>query len=171
MKPENLYSASKEQLNLVLSFFSRVDAKLSVVLAVDTGMLAVLGTDSPPLKAYSWPMFGSVAITVILLALSVVFLYRGAFPTLKGGQASLIYFREIAKRTEYKFIEEFKAQTDEQCVNDVLGQAWRNAEILAIKFDSLKIAFTLLALAIIPWIVSLTFFATYNGPARTSLFH
>jgi hypothetical protein len=171
MKPENLYPASKDQLNLVLSFFSRVDTKLSVVLALDTGMLAVLGTDSPPLKAYSWPMLVAVAITVALLAVSIVFLYRGGFPTLKGGQASLIYFREVAKRTEHKFIEEFKAQTDEQHVNDMLGQAWRNSEILTIKFDSLKAAFTLLALAIIPWIVSLVVFATYNGPARTGLFH
>jgi hypothetical protein len=171
MKAENLYPASKDQLNLVLSFFSRVDTKLSVVLAVDTGMLAVLGSDSPPLKAYSSLMLVAATLTVFLLALSIIFLYRGAFPTLKGGHSSLIYFREIAQRTEHKFIEEFKAQTDEQHVNDVLGQVWRNSEILKIKFDSLKIAFTLLALAIIPWIVSLAFFATYNGLTRSGLFH
>lgn len=56
MKPENLYPASKDQLNLVLSFFSRVDAKLSVVLAVDTGMLAVLAGDAPPVKSLSYLM-------------------------------------------------------------------------------------------------------------------
>jgi ABC-type phosphate transport system permease subunit len=171
MKPENLYSASKDQLNLVLSFFSRVDAKLSVVLAVDTGMFAVLGADSPPIKNFSWFMIIFAAITILLLASSIVFLYRGAFPSLKGGHASLIYFREIAGRTEHKFIEEFKAQTDEQHVNDLLGQVWRNSEILKIKFDSLKMAFTLLALAIIPWIVSLALFASYINPSKTGLFH
>jgi hypothetical protein len=171
MKPENLYPASKDQLNLILSFFSRVDAKLSVVLAVNTGMLAVLGADSPPIKVYSWLMVTVLAVTIALLGLSILFLYRGAFPSLKGGHASLVYFREIASRTEHKFIEDFKGQTDEQHVNDLLGQVWRNSEILHIKFDSLKIAFTLLAVAIIPWVIALALFATYNSPVRTGLFH
>lgn len=38
MEPELLPGVAKDQLNLVLSFFPRVDAKASVVLAVDTGM-------------------------------------------------------------------------------------------------------------------------------------
>jgi hypothetical protein len=33
---------ARDQLNLVLSFFSRVDAKASALLAIDTGMLALL---------------------------------------------------------------------------------------------------------------------------------
>ena len=37
MKSDDLYNASKDQLNLVLGFFARVDSKLSVVLALDTG--------------------------------------------------------------------------------------------------------------------------------------
>jgi hypothetical protein len=171
MKPENLYPASKDLLNLVLSFFSRVDAKLSVVLAVDTAMLAVLAADAPPVKAFSVLIIIFASITILLLGMSIIFLYRGSFPSLKGGHASLIYFREIAGRTEHKFIEQFKAQTEEQVVGDLLGQVWRNSEILKIKFDSLKVAFTLLALAIIPWLVSLALFATFNNPAKTGLFH
>jgi Pycsar effector protein len=170
MKPDRLYLASKDLLTLVLSFFSRVDAKMSVVLAVDTGMLAALAADSPPIKNLSWLMIIVAAITILLLGASIVFLYRGAFPSLKGGNASLIYFREIASRTEHKFIEEFTAQSDEQHVNDLLGQVWRNSEILKMKFDSLKIAFTLLAFAIIPWLVCLVLFASYNDPTSTGLF-
>ena len=83
----------------------------------------------------------------------------------------MIYFREIANRTEHKFIEEFKGQTDEQRVSDLLRQVWRNSEILKIKFDSLKMAFALLAWAMIPWVISLALFASYNNPARTSLFY
>jgi len=80
MKPENLYATSKDQLNLVLSFFPRVDSKLSVVLAINTGMLAVLGTDAPPLEALSWPVILAAGAAVLLLGASIVFLYRGAFP-------------------------------------------------------------------------------------------
>ena len=171
MKPDNLYPVSKDLLTIVLSFFSRVDAKLSVVLAVDTGMLAVLGADSPPIKTYSWLMIIVAGITILLLGLSIMFLYRGAFPSLKGGDASLIYFREIAGRTEHKFVEEFKEQSDEHYVSDLLGQVWRNSELLKVKFDSLKMAFNLLAFSIIPWLVSLALFATYNNSTRTGLFH
>lgn len=171
MKPETIYSASKDQLNLVLSFFSRVDSKLSVVLAMDTGMLAVLGAYAPPLKSLSSPMLIVAGSAVALLGVSIVFLYRGAFPSLKGGNSSLVYFREIAKRTEQEFIEQFKDQNDEQHVNDLLAQVWRNSEILKAKFDALKAAFTFLALAFIPWVAALALFAAYADPTRSTLFH
>jgi hypothetical protein len=148
-----------------------VDSKLSVVLAVNTGMLAVLGADAPPINALSWAMVISAGLAVALLGVSIVFLYRGAFPRLKGGTASLIYFREIANRTENEFIEQFKNNDDEQHVNDLLGQVWRNSEILKAKFDALKTAFTLLALALIPWLAALALFATRAAPSRTTLFH
>jgi hypothetical protein len=45
---------------------------------------------------------------------------------------------------------------------------WRNSEILTVKFDSLKLAFTFLALAIAPWIVTLALFAAYNGGTHPS---
>src|SRR5262245_15309935 len=120
MKPEILYPASKDLLTVVLSFFARVDAKMSVVFAVDTAMLAALAADAPSIKNLSWLMLVVAAIAICLLGASIVFLYRGAFPSLKGGNASLIYFREIAGRTEHNFIEEFKAQSDDQLVNDIL---------------------------------------------------
>lgn len=171
MKSENLYNASKDQLNLVLSFFSRVDSKLSVVLALDTGMLAVLAADAPPMKALTWPMMVFAGLAILLLGASVVFLYRGAFPQLSGGNSSLVYFREIAGRTEHAFIEQFKARDEAQHINDLLGQVWRNSTVLKAKFSALKIAFILLAIALIPWLIALALFAAYISPARSGLFH
>ncbi len=171
MKTETIYAASKDQLDRVLSFFPRVDSKLSVILAVDTGMLAVLATDAPPLKALTWPMSTSAGICVVLLGVSIVFLYRGAFPSLKGGNSSLVYFRQIAGRTEHHFIEQFKQQNEDGHVNDLLAQVWRNSEILTAKFDALKAAFTFLALALLPWLAALALFAAYTAPTRSTLFH
>lgn len=169
MTPEALRAASKEQLALVLGFFPRVDAKLSVLFAINAGMLAVLGTNAPPLKDLSLAMLLIGGLAVLLIAASIVFLYRGAFPRLKGGGASLVYFREIAQRTEQEFVEEFKLQDEEAYINDLLGQAWRNSEILADKFDALKVAFTLVAVAILPWLLSLLLFAAHNSQARSLL--
>jgi hypothetical protein len=50
MKHELLPNVSKDQLNLVLSFFSRVDAKASVVLGVDTAMAGYLAVRMASLK-------------------------------------------------------------------------------------------------------------------------
>jgi|SRR5271165_5402496 len=163
MDTSKLLSASKDQLNLVLSFFPRVESKASVLFAINTGMLAFLASHSPPIKQFSLLMEISASLTLVLLGCSIVVLYRGAFPHLKGGQSSLIYFRQIASLTEHKFIEEFTGQTEEQYANDLLAQAWRNSEILTAKFDCIKSSFVLTALALIPWVVTLASFASYSS--------
>jgi hypothetical protein len=166
---ERLIVSSKDQLNLVLSFFPRVESRSSVVLAVDTGMAAFLSANAPPLHSFTWPMAIISGLTVIFLGVSVILLYWGSSPNLKGGEGSLVYFGELTKRTEHKFIEEFSAQSDKQYADELLSQAWRNAKILGIKFFCLKWAFRFMALAIIPWILCLLLFASYSGP-HTSLF-
>src|SRR5437870_13905227 len=47
MDQRDLLGSARNQLDRVLGFFPRVDAKASVVLAVDTGMLAFLVAHVP----------------------------------------------------------------------------------------------------------------------------
>jgi hypothetical protein len=165
MDNKQLIDSGRDQFNRILGFFPRVDAKASVVLAVDTGMLALLASNAPALRQLEGYMIFA-AIPVILIGVSLYYLYLGAFPRLEGGVESLIYFREIAKRTENKFIEEFRSQTEENYVKDLLGQVWRNSEILKQKYDHLKTAFALLAWAIIPWAISLAMFVEKNSASQ-----
>ncbi len=159
MKQELLPVAAKDQLKLVLDFFPRVDAKASVILAVDTGMAGYLASHLPSLKVMPiWQMLAPL-LAFALIGHSLWQLYKGAFPNLAGGNLSLIYFREIAKRTEAKFIDQFMAQSESDYTKDLLGQAWRNSEILTDKFNRVKLAFILMALAVPPWVVSLAQFA------------
>jgi len=160
---DKLIAACKDELQLVLSFFPRVESKSSVILAIDTGMIGFLAANAPPFRAFSIWMLLSSGVTILLLAPSVAMLYRGSFPNLSGGQSSLVFFREVAKRTEHRFVEEFSAQSEKHYANDLLSQAWRNSQILSIKFDCLRWAFTFMALAILPWIVTLALFAAFNG--------
>jgi hypothetical protein len=169
METDKLLSASRDQLNLILGFFPRVESKASVLLAINTGMLAFTASNAPPLKELSCWMDISAAATLLLLAASISVLYRGAFPRLAGGEDSLIYFRRVASRTEHKFIEEFKKQGVEQYSDDLLAQAWRNSAILQAKFNSLKHSFILTALAIIPWVATLALFAAYNSHSKAGL--
>jgi hypothetical protein len=159
MEQEQLLHTCKDELNLVLSFFSRVDAKGSVVLAVDTGMLGYLAAHLPSLNALHWWELLFPALSIALLAVSIWHLYKGAFPQLKGGAESFVYFAEIAKRTEAEFIGGFMGLQELEYIKDVLGQVHRNSVILTEKFAHLKWAFTLLAGAVLPWTISLADFA------------
>jgi len=149
---------TKDQLNRTLSFFSRVDGKASVVLAVDTAMLGLLGANAPPFSEFTWYMAAAAISTALLIGLSLWHIYKEAFPKLDGAEESLIYFRAIAKRKEQRFIEEFLGQSDADYLKDMLSQTWRNSEILTIKFDHIRRAFNCLALSIPPWLITLTLF-------------
>lgn len=129
METDRLIELAKDQLNRVLGFFPRVDSKISVLLSVDVAMLAVLAANVPPMKSLvllSLPVVIAF-LAVILIALSLYFLYQVSFPRLKGGHCSLVYFREIASRTESNFIDEFTEQSADIYLKDILGQIWRNS--------------------------------------------
>jgi len=165
--PQDERKEARDQLTLVLSFFPRVDAKASAILAINTGMLAVLASNAPPvlnMNVFSYVLAG---MTVAMIAGSLWFLYRVAFPALAGGHQSLIYFREIARRTESSYIDEFVAQEEAIRIKDVLGQVWRNSCILTSKFDSLRWAFILMALSIIPWVTAVSLFSSQHPGVRT----
>ncbi len=169
MDEANLLQSARDELGRVLGFFHRVDAKASVVLAVDTGMLGFLAAKIPPLNTLFWWEITIAVAATLLPAASLWYLYKGAFPRLEGGSMSLVYFREIAKRTETNFIDEFMKQSTDDHIKDLLGQTWRNSEILKEKFDYLKTAFIFLALAILPWVVTLALFTLKAASLKTAL--
>jgi hypothetical protein len=146
--------AALEQLKFVLGFFPRTDTMIATVLGVDLGMMAVLASHLPPVLAMT-RLTLTALIPAILCAGSLVELYRAAFPRLDGGRASLVYFGEIADRTEGAFVTAFLEQKEEAYARDLLEQTWRNAQILVGKYRSLKKSFHWLAAAVFPWILVL----------------
>jgi hypothetical protein len=128
------------------------------VLAINTGMLAAMAAKILSTEIFStW--LGIAPLAIILIATSYWFLYREGFPNLEGGENSLIYFKEIAKRTEPKFVAEYQGQPEEALIKDVLSQAWRNSAILDEKFRCLRIAFVNMVLAVVPWAISVAAFS------------
>ena len=90
-------AAARDQLNRTLAFFPRVDTKASVLLAVDTSMLAFLTSKAAPSVSVSWLLL-PIAIAACLLAFGLWHLYREAFPALDGGEELTIgqQFRSLA---------------------------------------------------------------------------
>ena len=158
MSPEELLRAARDQLNLILTFFARVETKLSVVLGVDLAMLGFLASRFPGTAAVDDVGWIAAAAFVVLNAVSLINLYIASAPQLDGGHGSLVYFKEIAKRTELAFADEFTGLSTKTLARDVLGQVWRNSQILKVKFDRLVWAYRCMAFAILPWIVALVLF-------------
>jgi hypothetical protein len=151
-------AAAQHHLELVLGFFERVDSKMSVVLGVDLAMSGLLFTEFH--SAQKVPPYGWLFIVVfsILIAASLLSLYRGSFPNLNGGHTSLVYFRELQKKPESDFLTAYRNLKGDSLADDYLGQVWRNAKILSLKFDRLKDAYVFMAWAIAPWAAALVTF-------------
>lgn len=170
MENKELIDLARDQLNRVLGFFPRVDAKVSVLFSVDIAMLALLAGKAP-ISTLQWNLFPSLValLALTLVALSLFFLYQASFPRLAGGHRSLLYFREIAAREEAVFVDEFREQSEDAYLKDLLRQVWRNSEILKQKYDYLKYAFISLICALLPWLVALAIFAALNSNGQTQL--
>jgi hypothetical protein len=149
---------AKDHLNLVLSFFPRVDGSIAVLVGLEVAMLGYLAPHVPDSGAWlstEWVGMLSLFAAVGSLTFSFAMLFRAAFPRLDGGCGSLVYFREIANRPAAQFSEEYNAVRDAELLQDLIGQIWRNSEILTMKYDRLKIAFTWLAVGIPFWLIAL----------------
>jgi hypothetical protein len=155
---------ANKQLDRVLGFFPRVETKVSFLFAMNFGLLAILVLNLQIADFYRWYLIIPAIAAVLFSAASLYFIYRCTFPALKGGANSLVYFREIAKRTETDFIVQVIAQDDEKYARDLLGQVWRNSEILKLKYDAMKLAFILIIIALVPWLLFLGEAALLHSP-------
>jgi hypothetical protein len=159
MNAHEHYSLAWDRLQHVLASFDRVDTKLSVVLGVNIALLGVLTTQMESLKEISILGWAAIGIYAVLSAFSCLFLYRGSFPQLHGGEGSLIYFAQIAKRAPATFATEFRGQTPEFLLEDVLEQLRNNAAIATAKYRYLCLAYRLMAWSLVPWVAALASFA------------
>jgi Family of unknown function (DUF5706) len=157
-----------KQLDIVLGFFARVESRLSLVFGVNLAMAGVLVASAPPLQGFEWYLLLGL-VPLGLIGWSTWHVYRGFFPQLGGGENSLVYFRSIAERTDDAFRKEWRSQPENDRLDDVLGQIWRNSEILTVKFDQLKKSFALTAWAAAPWVICLEVFVIASPPTKSLL--
>jgi hypothetical protein len=131
---------AERQLDRMQSFFPRIDAKVTAVaawLSIEVAV-AALNTKLDDLDvAYVCVPFGAF---VLASGASAARVWQCVFPDRKGGQGSLIYFGAIADRTEGAFRNAFKAATETEMLDDVIGQVWRNAEIVCAKYTAVQSA-------------------------------
>lgn len=157
--------SGKEQLRLaeknleyLLEWIGRFDTKSSVILGIDTGMLGALATFAPAVNLWTLLMKGFAILSIILLLISLLFVYLSNYPRLKGSSDSLFYFGSVCQKCFDQYHQEFSKLSAEECLKDILGQCHRNSEILNQKFSYLKWAYRLLLVGVIPWAITIYLF-------------
>jgi hypothetical protein len=143
------------QLDRTLGFFGRAEQKASLVFGSNIGLIAVALINLDYLDLTTWyvalPLFGGL----MLIACSYTSLYQAAYPRIEGGKDSLFYFNEVGQITETKYVERFLATSAQELEKDLLGQIWRNSQILRDKFTHVKSSFQFTLAALLPLILFL----------------
>lgn len=147
--------AIEAQLTRTLSFFPRVDTKVSGLFTVNSAILTISALNVEAGDLSRWYITVPGAFLLIGIIASYTFLYKCNFPELEGGQGSLVYFSAIKERTESKYRAEYEAVSDADYRADMLGQVWRNSHILADKYKAIAMAIRLTLATLVPFTVFL----------------
>ena len=154
---------AERQLDRVQAFHPRIDSKVTGLLAIIAGQVAVLALNLNYGDLPVWWIAVPTAIFAAAVLYALFSLYRCTYPNLVGGANSLVYFREIAKLREAEFIEKYSALSRDEFKRDVVGQIWRNSEIVTEKYDHLKAATTAIMIGVLPWALVLAAIAIRDG--------
>lgn len=167
MNAKDRLDIAARQLDRILGFFPRAEGKATFLFAFNTALLAAVALNLQRGDLLNWIIAVPAGIAILVQTASIYYVYLTYFPSLDGGHESLIYFREIARTREAKYVEKFESVTAAALSRDFAGQIWRNAEILKKKFDSLKIAFILSAISLFPWFIFLVAVSVTHGELPT----
>lgn len=139
-----------------LSWIRSADAKLPPVFAVDAAMLGVLGLRLPHIDQLSWIVVVTWGLAAAMLVMSLVFLGLVAFPRLTGPKESIVFFGTAAQMLEERYVERLvKSPSNQELLEDTARQAFRNAEIAAAKYLSLRRAMMALFASVPFWLFAL----------------
>ena len=141
----------ERQLDRVQSFVPRIDTRVASVFGIAAAQVAITVVNLTIDDLKRWWVVVPLAAFLFLIANAIWSLYRCTHPSLKGGNGSLIYFGEIAKLREAEYLDRAGQVTEESFRQDLLGQIWRNSEIVTEKYKYLRRASTSVMAAILPW--------------------
>lgn len=89
----------QRQLDRVLGFFPRVEARIATLFGVNTLILIIAALNLSAGDLRLWYVTVPVSALLIGLLVSYYHLFRANFPDDNGGEKSLVFFKEIQKRT------------------------------------------------------------------------
>jgi hypothetical protein len=148
-------SLLETSLSRQLHWISAADAKTAPVLAIDTAMLASLAAFAPGATKWEPLMLLLALVSVVLVSCSLFFVVATQFPRTRSPKRSLIFFGDITTHSFEAYRAACQAWTEDQYVEDLIAQTYRNAEIAGEKFRNAKAATFAMAAAFLPWLLAI----------------
>lgn len=140
----------QRQLDRILGFFPRVEARINALFGANTLILIVAALNVSAGDLQLWYVTIPGLLLLVGLLVSYYQLFCANFPDDNGGEKSLVFFKEIQKRTEANYVAEFLESSEATFRNDLLGQIWRNSCIVCEKYRRVKLAIIATAISIAP---------------------
>lgn len=151
LSPQDARAFATTQLDRLMGFYPRIDGKASFLLALIVTMLGVMAINFPIQKIGS-PRGCAGIIAALLLVLSLWRLCYVFFPHLTSGEKlSLIYFGDIAREQWREYHNSLASVSEQELIEDITCQIWRNSKILKIKFDETQAALIFMIMALPFW--------------------
>ncbi len=142
-------------LDLQLDWIRAIDAKMPILMAFATAMLAVLAAVTPEQEKISAATCAWVAVGGAALVTSLIFCAAATFPQTEGPRGSLIYFGGIGSMGPAEYGAAVASRSDEQHLADLVAQCHRNACIALGKYAHTRRAFIALFAGLAPWLWSI----------------
>ena len=145
----------ERSLDRITEWIRAADIKSSLLLAIDTSMIAaILGLSARPGGWTEWSgaliLFG-----IAFLFASIVMAALSTSPQLTGKTPSLIFFGDIASRGPIEYSVRVESRTPSDYLKDLNAQCHRNSEVAFRKYRWIQRASMALFMGIIPWLIAL----------------
>jgi hypothetical protein len=141
-------------LDFQLTWISRADSRISLILPLGTAMLGALAALAPEPCKWNILCIILTSLSTLLILVSLIFSSLAIFPRTKGPKSSNIFFNGIAARDMEKYKKIMHKISDNEYIDDLCHQCHRNAQIAKTKTSWIQRALALLLLSVIPWIVA-----------------
>ena len=145
----------EKELDRLLQWVRAAESRLALVLPLSTAMLAALAVFIPESFDKSVSSYIAAPIAFLFLALSILFCALATFPRTSGPKGSLIYFGGIESLEIDKYSTSVKSLSNDDYIDDLIGQCHRNAQIAAKKYGWIQKSMACLFLAVVPWAIAL----------------
>jgi hypothetical protein len=155
MSEDSKIARAESNLQRQLDWVARHDLRTAFVAGVGITMLGVVASIDWNTVLANGFLLACFLLSLVLLFLSLCFIFASQYPKTKSPNPSVLYFGTIANYHFDDFKSKFMNMSESEYLNDLLCQTHINAQIINGKLRYLKIALSLLLIAVLPWTITI----------------